>query len=128
MIRIKKKIKYIYIVLLLKELYVIYDRLRSASRVISASTPQASILSKLKYICKTQINIQSLNPCPISTTQISVPQIYVLFSNSEIYGSFSLQCPMTYALTLTNKSAIDRRIWKGCIYILFWGLPQIWIR
>jgi hypothetical protein len=37
------------------------------------------------YICKTQINIQSLidvqssNPCPIPTSQTSVPQIYVPF-------------------------------------------------
>jgi len=36
-------------------------------------------------ICKTQIDVQTLidvqssNPCPISTSQTSVPQIYVLF-------------------------------------------------
>ena len=37
------------------------------------------------YICKTQVNVQSLidvqssNPCPIPSSQTSVPQIYVLF-------------------------------------------------
>ena len=42
------------------------------------------------YICKIQIDVQSLidvqssNPCLISTTQTSGPQIYVLFSNSQI--------------------------------------------
>ena len=48
------------------------------------------IQEELEYICKTQIDVQSLidvqssNPCPISTSQKSVPQIYVLFSNSQI--------------------------------------------
>ena len=58
-----------------------------------------------QYTCKTQINVKSSNPCPISTSQTSVPQIYVLFSMMSL----------TYALTLTltNKSAIDQRIWKG---------------
>ena len=42
------------------------------------------------------IDIQSSNPYLISTSQTSVPQIYVLFqilksvSNSQIYGHFSL--------------------------------------
>jgi hypothetical protein len=46
----------------------------------------------LTYIYKNQIDIQSLidiqssNPCPISTSQTSVAQIDVLFSNSQIYG------------------------------------------
>jgi hypothetical protein len=30
----------------------------------------------------TQIDIQPSNMCPIATSQTSVPQIYVLFSNS----------------------------------------------
>jgi hypothetical protein len=85
----------------------------------------------LQYICKTQfdvqplINVQSSNPCPISTSHTSVPQIYVLFSKSKIgvlfsnlwlFHTSSSRCPMislTYALTLTNKSAIDLRICKG---------------
>ena len=43
----------------------------------------------VKYICKTRIHVQSLidvqssNPCSIPTSQTSVPQIYVLFSNSQ---------------------------------------------
>jgi hypothetical protein len=46
----------------------------------------------LTYIYKNQIDIQSLidiqssNPCPISTSQTPVAQIDVLFSNSQIYG------------------------------------------
>ena len=46
----------------------------------------------LTYIYKNQIDIQSLidiqssNPCPISTSQTSVAQIDVLFSNPQIYG------------------------------------------
>jgi hypothetical protein len=68
----------------------------------------------------------------ISTSQTSVPQIYVLFSNhkspfkSQIGVQFSNLWPflifanhrpmmsLAYALslTLTNKSAIDLRIWK----------------
>jgi hypothetical protein len=48
------------------------------------------------YACKTQIDVQPSDPCLISTTQTSVPQIFVLFqilksaSNSQIYGNFSL--------------------------------------
>ena len=37
-----------------------------------------------KHTCKNQIDVQSLNQCPISTSQISVPQVYVLLSNSQI--------------------------------------------
>ena len=50
-------------------------------------------------ICKTHIDVQPLidvqssNPCPISTSQTSVPQIYVLFSNSQIGIQFSNLCP-----------------------------------
>ena len=75
-------------------------------------------------ICMTQIDIQPSNMCPIATSQTSVPQIYVLFSHSQIgiqfsnlwlFLTFSNPRPMTslmYALTQTNKSAIDLRIWK----------------
>jgi len=99
-----------------------------------------------QYICKIQIHVQPLidvqssNPRPISTSQTSVPQIYVLFtnsqsvSNSQIYVlfqilksgvqfsnlwpflNFSNRRPMksmTYALILTNKWAIDLKIRKG---------------
>jgi len=71
------------------------------------------------YICKTQIyvqsliNVQSSNPdiCPFSNSQICIQ-----FSNLWPFLTFSNRRPMTsltYALTLTNKSAIDLRIWKG---------------
>ena len=52
-------------------------------------------VSLYTYICKTQIdvqplkNVQSSNPCPISMSQTSVPQIYVIFSNSQIGVQFS---------------------------------------
>ena len=73
------------------------------------------------YICYTQIDVQPLidvqssNPFPISTSQTSVTQIYVLFSNYQIgvqfsnlwpFLTFSNRRPMTslmYALTVTNK-------------------------
>jgi len=48
------------------------------------------------YICKTQIDIQSSNPCPISTSQTSVPQIYVLFFK------FSNWRPMTSLAYASN--------------------------
>ena len=68
------------------------------------------------YICRTQIevkpliDVQSSILSQIFTSQTSVPQIYVLFhilklANSQIY---------VLTLTLTNKSAIDLKIWKGC--------------
>ena len=68
------------------------------------------------YICWTQIEIkplidvQSSILSQIFTSQTSVPQIYVLFhilklANSQIY---------VLTLTLTNKSAIDLKIWRGC--------------
>ena len=123
---------------------------------------------KFIYVCKTQIGVQPLNDIQTSNLcqflrQTSVPQIYVLFSNSQIcvqflnlcpfsnsqiyvlfqilksiavshflksmsffkfsnllpFLTFSNRCLMTslmYALTLilTNKLAIDLRIWKGC--------------
>ena len=88
------------------------------------------------------IDVQSSNLGPISTSQTSVSstyvlfqilkstsnsQIYVLFTNSQIgiqflylwqFLTFSNRRPMTsltYALTLTlsNKLAIDLKIWKG---------------
>jgi hypothetical protein len=51
------------------------------------------------------------NLCPLSNSQIGIQ-----FSNLWPLLTFSNQCPMTsltYDLTLTNKSAIDLRIWKG---------------
>jgi len=54
-----------------------------------------------QYKCKTQIDVQPLidvqssNPCLISTSQTSVPQIYVLFSNSQIGVQFSNLCPFS---------------------------------
>ena len=75
------------------------------------------------------IDVESSNSCPMSTSQTSLLQIYDLFSNSQIGVQFSiiwpfltfsnrrsmasLTCPLTITLTLTNKSAIDLRIWKG---------------
>ena len=98
----------------------------------SNCNPYLQFLCSKWYIFKTQINVQPLidvqssNPCPISKSQTSVPQIYVLFSNSQIgvqfsnlwpFLTFSTRCPMaplTCALTLTlsNKLPIDLRIWK----------------
>jgi len=91
------------------------------------------IYVRLKIDVQPLIDVQSSNQCSISTSQTSVPQIYVLFSNSQIgvqfsnlsflkfsnlwpFLTFSNQRPMTslsYALNLTNKSAIDLKIWKG---------------
>jgi hypothetical protein len=60
---------------------------------------------------QTLINVQSSNPCPISMSHTSVLfQIIKLASNSQSYGRFSLSALI---LTLTNKSAIVLRIWKG---------------
>ena len=79
------------------------------------------------------IDVQYSNPCSISTSHTPVPQVYVLFSNSQIgvqfsnlsclkfsnlwlFLTFSNQRPITslsYSLNLTNKSAIDLKIWKG---------------
>ena len=66
------------------------------------------IIRYLQYICKTQIDIQ-----PLIDVQFSNPDI----CTSDLYPFFSNRGPMTsltYALTLTSKSAIDLRIWKGC--------------
>ena len=48
--------------------------------------------------CKTQIDVQSSNPCPISTSQTSQPQIYVFFFNSQIGIQFSNICPFPSSL------------------------------
>lgn len=72
-------------------------------------------------ICKTQIDVQSSNPCRISMSQTLVPQIYVLFckfSNPRPilkYMAVSHFLKLTsnvLTLTLTNKSAINLKIWK----------------
>ena len=74
------------------------------------------------YLCKTQIDVQPLvdvqssNSCPISTSQTSVHQIYVLFQipnwhpiiTSMAVSHFLKLISLTYALT--NKLAIDLRI------------------
>jgi len=52
-------------------------------------------------ICKTQIDVQPLidiqssNPCLISTSQTTVPQTYALSSNSQIGVQFSNLCPFS---------------------------------
>jgi len=79
-------------------------------------------------VCKIQIavqpliDIQSLNPGQIATSQTSVPLIYVLFfkfSNRRpilkpmVISHFSNRHPMTSLMyALTNKSDIDLRILK----------------
>jgi hypothetical protein len=50
---------------------------------------------KFIYVCKTQIGVQPLNDIQTSNLcrflrQTSVPQIYVLFSNSQIYVLFQI--------------------------------------
>ena len=52
------------------------------------------------------IDVQYLNPRPISMSQTSVPQIYVLFSNSQIGIHFSNLWPV---LTFSNRR-LDLRI------------------
>jgi hypothetical protein len=72
--------------------------------------PVPSQARERSCICKTQIDVQSLNPCPFSNSQIDVQ-----FSNLWPFLTFSNRRPMTSALTLTltNNSAIYLRIWKG---------------
>ena len=54
--------------------------------------------------CKTQIDVQSLNQCPISASQTSVPQIHVLFFK------FSNLRPMTSnTLGQVFEAMIDKR-------------------
>ena len=84
------------------------------------------------FICKTQIDVQFLNPSSDTCTSDLCP--FFKFSNQHsilksmsffkfpnqrpiLYGRFSLSHPMKslmYSLTLINKSAIDFRIWKRC--------------
>jgi len=54
-------------IVVVTDIFFIYVRLRSTSSLWSTS-----------------------NPCPISTSQTSIPQIHVLISNFQIYGHFSL--------------------------------------
>ena len=82
------------------------------------------ILNTHMYICKTQndvqplIDVQSSNSCPISKSQTSVPLIYPfnkLWNWLPILKSMSFFKFITWRiLTVTNKSAIYRRIWKVC--------------
>ena len=59
------------------------------------------------YICKTQINVQPLvditssNLRPITTSQTSVPQIYVLFQilKSMSFFKFLNRCPIFKSIT-----------------------------
>jgi hypothetical protein len=66
------------------------------------------IIRYIQYICKTQIDIQPLIDIQFSNPDICTSDICPFFSNRGPMTS------LTYALTLTNKSAIDLRIWKGC--------------
>ena len=60
------------------------------------------------YICKTPIdvqpliNIQSSNPCPNSMSQTSAPQIYVLFTNSQIGIQFSNRHPILKSMAISR--------------------------
>jgi hypothetical protein len=60
-----------------------------------------------------------LNPRPISMSQTSVPQIYVLFSNSQIGIHFSNLWPV---LTFSNRR-LDLRIHIRCL----WHRNRTWI-
>jgi hypothetical protein len=46
-------------------------------------TTMTNVIHHYINICKTQINVQSSNPCPISMSQTLVPQIYVLFFSNH---------------------------------------------
>jgi len=92
----------------------------------------------LLYICKTRIDaqplidLQSLNPCPISTSRTSVylrSMSFFKFSNLWLFLTFSNRHPMTslaYTLTLANKSTIDLKIWKGCWFENALQIIVIW--
>jgi replication-associated recombination protein RarA len=85
------------------------------------------------------IDVQSSNPCLISTSQTSVPQIYVLFqilksvSNSQIYVLFQI-CKLTSNdvtdLCQNNNpnpnQQLDHRS-ENLERTLIWVLPLIWI-
>ena len=79
-------------------------------------------MCKIQIAVQPLIDIQSLNPSQIATSQTSVPLIYVLFfkfSNRRpilkpmVISHFSNRNPMTsLTYALTNKSDIDLRILK----------------
>jgi hypothetical protein len=79
---------------------------------------RCSILKSMSEFYVTDICTSELSPffkfsnlCPFSNSQIGIQ-----FSNLWWFLTLSNRRPMmllTYALTLTNKSAIDLRIWKG---------------
>jgi hypothetical protein len=66
-------------------------------------------LRSMSFFSNSQVSIQFSNLCSFSNSQIGVQ-----FSNLWLFLIFWNWYPLTYALTLTNKSAIDLRIWKGC--------------
>jgi hypothetical protein len=107
----------------------------------------------VKYICKTRIHVQSLidvqssNPCSIPTSQTSVPQIYVLFSNYQngavsVFGSlftlfflfpffFCYQesfifCPFSIIVskTWTNGCGVIWSIRQWCHWAPFWEFEK----
>jgi hypothetical protein len=61
------------------------NKIRSFSIIFHPYILLSETLIFVEYICWTQIDVQPLidvqssNPCPISTSHTSVPQIYVLF-------------------------------------------------
>jgi len=58
----------------------------------------------LCYICKTQIDIQSSSTCPISTSQTSVPQIYVIFQILKYMSFFKFwnRCPILKYMAVSH--------------------------
>ena len=64
------------------------------------------------YICKTQIDdqslidVQSTNPCPISTSQTSVPQIYFPFFK---FSNWRPLTSLTYALNDVTPVMMENR-------------------
>jgi hypothetical protein len=88
------------------------------------------LLHDLSDICKTQIDVQPLievqssNPSPISTSQTSVPQIYVIFSNSQIGIQFSNLCLFSNSQINIQFSKLKAEIeivssFIICMYIYF---------
>jgi hypothetical protein len=70
-----------------------------------------------KSIPAKQIKVQSSYPILISTSPTCVHMSFFKFSNRWPFLTFSnqhLMTSLTYALTLTHKSAINLRIWKRC--------------
>ena len=88
-------------------------------------------LSRYIDICKIQIDVQSSNPRPISTSETFVPHIYVFVCKYSIRLSIVKSMAVSHllkstsndlsdvwpiiilTLMLTNKSATYLRIWKG---------------